>query len=183
MKNNYAISGHLFLILINTLITAFLFAKLLLFVDDAQGFLHVSLPEINHGIQKLNADSASLVKWAGDNGLKLNPDKTQAIILGSRHNLRILKQSYLQPLLVDGQVMHFSDCVDNLGLRISEELSWAPQITDIITNTNRIFFFLNAKGRDLPIKVKKQLAGLAVSALRLRMYRVHRFNERARNQA
>lgn len=150
--------GHLFLILINTIIISFLFAKVLLFVDDAQGFLHVSVPEINQGIQKINVDSAALVRWASENGLRLNPDKTQAIILGSRHNLRQIKQTSLQPLLVDGQVVPLSTCIENLGLKITENLSWEPQLTDVITTTNRILFFLNAKGRDLPITIKKRIA-------------------------
>ena len=86
------LGGHLFLALINTILSLFIFCKVLLFVDDVQSFLHVSVNEINDAIQKSNADSAALHHWLVTHGLQLNAAKTQAVIIGSRHNLRLLNQ-------------------------------------------------------------------------------------------
>lgn len=66
--------GNLFL--------AFIFLKILLFIDGAQGFLHCHPYGINQEIQKSNADSNALVRWSSDHGLQLSSTKTLAIIVG-----------------------------------------------------------------------------------------------------
>lgn len=147
-----------FLIFVNAIFACFLFLLVILFVDDAQGYLHVSVDDINHAIQKANRDSAALVQWSLDAGIALNPEKVKAIVIGSRYNLRKINGMALQPLVVDGVVVPLSDCVKSLGLTISEDLRWQRHITDVITSISRILYFLNSKARYLPVKIKKLLA-------------------------
>ena len=64
----------------------------------------------------------------------------------------------LQPLIVDGVVVPWSDCVSSLGLKIACDLRWHQHIGGVISASNRILYFLNSKARHLPIKVKKLLA-------------------------
>lgn len=150
--------GNLFLIFINAVLACFLFLLVILFVDDAQGFLHSSVENINLAIERANHDSEALVQWSRTAGIALNPDKVQAIIIGSRHNLRKLNSMALQPLIVDGVVVPLSDCVSSLGLKIAGDLRWHQHISDVIAASNRILYFLNSKARQLPVKVKKLLA-------------------------
>lgn len=150
--------GNFFLIFINAIFACFLFLLVLLFVDDAQGFIHVTVSNINRAIQKANQDSAALVQWTRVAGIALNPDKVQAIIIGSRSNLRKLSSMVLHPVLVDQRVIPLTDCVKSLGLKIAQDLRWQHHITDIVTVTNRILFFLNSRARHLPLKIKKLLA-------------------------
>lgn len=130
----------------------------LLFVDDAQGFLHCFPDQINQAVEKANADSLALVEWTGSHGLFLNPDRTLAIVLISRHNLRKVDEMILQPIIVDGQVVPLTDCVKSLGLTISRDLRWKQHISNVVSSTNRILYFLNNKIRDLPVKLKRLIA-------------------------
>lgn len=88
-----------------------MYLSVLLFINDAQGFLHCFPDQINQAIQKVNADSQTLVGWTRVHGLSLNPSKTVAIIIGSRHNLRKIDELLLQPIIVDSQVVPLTDCV------------------------------------------------------------------------
>lgn len=150
--------GNLFLCAINSLVSAFIFTKILLFVDDAQSFIHSTVPNLNCAIEKINADSASLVKWCDQNGLKLNARKTQAIIIGSTLNLNQIKNMQLAPIMVGNCVIPISTSVKNLGLHISSDLKWNDQVNNIVLRTNKVFFFLNSKCRSLPIPIKKHIA-------------------------
>lgn len=64
----------LFTVLINTLVQAFLFSWLLLFVD-AQAYIHGPVSNISEIVQKMNVDSAELVAWADRVGFNLNAGK------------------------------------------------------------------------------------------------------------
>ena len=150
--------GLLFIILINFLPNAIIFARMLLFVDDTQTYLHDIIDKLNSIIEKLNVDATSLVNWSKISGLQLNANKTQAIILGSSHNLQLIKQIDVSPIIVDNAIIEFSDSVKNLGLIISANLKWDEQIANIITRTNKSLYFMFSKCQTLPIHLKKQIA-------------------------
>lgn len=149
---------NFFLAFINSVFSCFMYFLVLLFIDDAQGFMHFRVEQANRAIERANADSQSLVDWSNHHGLPLNPDKTLAIMIGSRANLLKLSKMQLLPLLVDGQVVKLSNSVKSLGLTISEDLRWNSHVMSIISSTNRILYFLNSKARGLPISIKKQIA-------------------------
>lgn len=85
--------------------TCFQFLLVVLFVDDAQGYIHSTLENINQTILTANRDSLALVLWSKDASIALNPDKFQALIIGSRHNLRKMKNMTVHPIIVDGVVV------------------------------------------------------------------------------
>lgn len=87
---------NLFLVFINSVLLAFGFLSVLLFVDDAQGFLHTEVDSINSAIQKVNTNLQKLVRWVGSHGSGLNSSKTVAIIIESRNKLQKLSLMYLQ---------------------------------------------------------------------------------------
>ena len=68
---------------INRAVLIFVFAKLLIFVDDIQAYISTEVHNINHAIMKMNADSDGFCNWARQTGLRLNAEKTAAVILGS----------------------------------------------------------------------------------------------------
>lgn len=77
---------NLFLTFVNGILACFI-CLLILFIDDAQEYLHCTLANINTAIQRANSDFVALADWSHKHGLYLNPDKLQATIIGSRSNL------------------------------------------------------------------------------------------------
>lgn len=131
---------------------------MLLFVDDTQNYLHCPRMQINETIGKLNTDAQALVDWAKSSGLQLNASKTQAEIIASPHNLKLLGQTDINPIIVDNTVIPFTNCVKNLGLQISSDIKWDTQIANIITQTNKSIYFMYSKCQNLSIPLKKQIA-------------------------
>lgn len=84
--------GNLFCVCVNLMVIVFMFVKALVFVDDAQAYLHSLVGQINQAMQQVKADSLVLADSATLNGLRLNPEKNQAIIFGSQKNLRLLSE-------------------------------------------------------------------------------------------
>ena len=119
------------------LVRAVFFSLLLLYVDDTQSYLHSPVASVNDLIDKLNFDTESLVKCSLEAGLKLNANKTQAILVASTNNLKKISQVGLHPVLVDGIQIPLSYSVKNLGLKVIENLKWDEQITDIVSKTNK----------------------------------------------
>ena len=128
--------GILFAMLINALPLVFIFSQLLLLVDDTQSYLHGLLAQVNDVIDKLNVDAEALIDCSLSAGLKLNADKTKAIMLGSE-----LLKTLLQ----------------NLGLEISSSLKWDVQVSDIVTRTNKSLCLMYSRYQNLPINIKKQI--------------------------
>lgn len=52
--------GNLFCACINLIIAVFIFSKVLVYVDDAQAYIHSPPDRINHAVQQINADSQAL---------------------------------------------------------------------------------------------------------------------------
>ena len=78
------LSSILFSIYINDLPSIIKFCKYHLYADDLQIYIKCSSLEIQETIKKLNADITAIEHWAKDQGLQLNPGKTQLIILGNK---------------------------------------------------------------------------------------------------
>ena len=73
------------------------------------------------------SDSAKiLTTWTESNGLALNTKKTQAIVLGSSHALKLfknLKIQRFQKFNSNGDTVSFFDQVSNLGVILDNTLS------------------------------------------------------------
>jgi len=58
-----------------------------LFADDLKIYIQFAPREISQAIKRLNAEINRISEWAVANGLKLNPEKTQMILLGGQKRL------------------------------------------------------------------------------------------------
>lgn len=59
--------------------------------------------------------------------------------------------------MVDSIEIPFVNAVKNLGVFIDDRLAWTDHVSHISKKINRSLFFLHAKCKELPVKVKKQL--------------------------
>ena len=102
----------------------------LLYADDIQTYVQTPAHLIEQGIAKLS-DSAKIVAlWAEINSLALNTKKTQAIVFGSSHTLKIFKNLNIPSISIYsiGDNVSFVNTVSNLGVILDSTLSCAPKI-------------------------------------------------------
>lgn len=158
-----SVSGPIiFIIFINAIILILKFCQALLFADDFQMYLQAKPEELNEAIAKINLDAAELVKWAKAMGLTLNAGKTQAILLTSGQMHMRINKSNLTPIIVDNNIIPLSKKVKNLGVIISEDLTWNAHISSLSSKINGVLYKLRFRKSALSAPVRRMLVNSLV---------------------
>ena len=128
-----------------------------LYADDLQIYAHTDLHSIATTINTLNQDLASIGQWACKMGLLVNPNKSQAIIVGSKRLLSKINTPDLPQLTLNGTAIPYMSTFKDLGLLIDQNLSWQPHVNEsgrhIFSRIHTIKLLQNI----LPIKTKIHL--------------------------
>jgi len=94
-------------------------------------FRHLFVSDISSAKQDMLAAIADISQWSFTHKLKLNPDKSEVIWLGSRQQLAKPSEADKSLQLPDGLVRS-STTVKNLGVMIDERLSFDDQARSCI---------------------------------------------------
>lgn len=84
-----------------------------------------------HIFCKINDDLSAISSWSARFGISVNPNKCQAIIIGSSRSLNKVDNASLPPVVFDGAIVPFSSDVKDLGLLIDSNLNWQAQVTNV----------------------------------------------------
>jgi len=96
------------------------------FADNTQLSRHLFVSDISSAKHDMSAVIADVSQWSFADRLKLNPDKSKVIWLGSRQELAKLSEADKSLQLPDGWV-HSSAAVKNLGVVLDERLNYDDQ--------------------------------------------------------
>lgn len=97
------------------------------YADDLQLYVHCRPSDAPAATARLLRCIQAIDEWMGSNRLKMNPDKTQIIWMGSRQHLAVLDTA--TPLrLHDGTLITPSTSVRNLGVIFDGELLMAEHV-------------------------------------------------------
>jgi len=119
----------LFTIFINDLSTIANNCLLVQYADDSQ-FLHAApVSNLNELIRNTQHTLTEAKMYFDKNGLKLNPDKTQCIFIGSRQN--IAKIPLNTTIEFEGYQIKPSTSVKNLGVHIDRYMTFETHIDNI----------------------------------------------------
>ena len=99
-----------------------------LYADDTQLYYNCKVEDANETIDKINSDLNNITNFSKKNCLKLNAGKSKYIIIGSRPNLKKLKQTNLKAISINNEVIEREHEVKNLGVVFDETLSWARHV-------------------------------------------------------
>lgn len=70
------------------------------------------------------------------NGMQLNPEKTQAILIGSQQNLKKIEMQTVPMVRVNDLAIEFSTTVKYLGFTFNETFNSSDHVYDIIKKVN-----------------------------------------------
>jgi Reverse transcriptase (RNA-dependent DNA polymerase) len=143
----------LFSIFINDLMNVIMFSQCHMYADDAQLYISGERSDIARTIEKLNADVSSIWNWSQQNGLCLNPDKSQAVII----SLQAFPTENIPPIILNGSVVPYYDKVKDLGLILNSGLTWRDQVNSIIQKIYATLRRLWTLADILPISTRKKL--------------------------
>lgn len=124
------LSPLLFAIFINN-ISDHISSSYHLYADDLQIYSQTKLQDLDRAILTTNVDLARISEWSRRYGLKVNPTKTQVIVVGSPYFISRIDWQLLPQIVFDGVYIAFSSKVKNLGIFIDRCLSWGPQMDEV----------------------------------------------------
>lgn len=128
-----------------------------LYADDLQIYSHFSIDDMETTVNHMNSDINSITYWANCNGLQLNINKTQTMIVGYPRLLTKINLLTAPKLKVDGNELVYCNKVKNLGLHMNKYLGWNDQVN---ATCNRVFAAIHSLKRFsvyLPLNVKIML--------------------------
>jgi hypothetical protein len=107
--------------------------------EDGGGVAIVLKSHIKFNLIKLNLPGSTISKietltikvqigWMNDNGMKINLDKTQVIVLGSSYNVEKVGEISLK---IGGVEVRSQNVIKSLGLIIDSKLTWCEHINTI----------------------------------------------------
>ena len=134
------LSAVLFAIYINDLPAALSFARVMIYDDDTQVYLHFLPPTIHQTITRASIDAQAVADWARENGLLLDPLKTKVMILGSELYTSRLELTTLRRVMVDGHALPYVREARKLGVTITPTLDWKMHTGEI---TRRVYSTLH----------------------------------------
>jgi len=100
----------------------------ILFADDTQLCVTGKPNDIDKIKSNLISDLLAIMDWMKANGMSLNVNKTQFIVVANPHLISKIGQISLD---IGGSTILSSDCLKSLGLTIDSKLSWDAHITNM----------------------------------------------------
>lgn len=124
-----------------------------MYADDAQ-FLDAALPQNMSDLQnRVEQNLAIALDWFSQNSLKINPIKTEMILIKSR---RLATNAHFS-ITFDGKRIKPAQSVRILGVIVDSCLSWEPHISSVVRRCYGILIGLARMRYRLPPETKRLL--------------------------
>jgi hypothetical protein len=144
----------LFSIYINDISSVFSKCKHHLFADDLQVYVHFKVSSMHDAVEAVNKDLRALTEWTDKHHLKLNPSKTQAIMITNPKQTSELSKLNLPYVVLNGTKIGYSTQVRNLGLIMDRQLTWNDHVIHITKKVYTTLYTLKKLKRFLSINQK-----------------------------
>jgi len=142
----------LFIIFINDLSSIAKNCLLIQYADDSQ-FLHAaSVNNLNELIGKTKQTLTEAKKYFDMNGLKLNPQKTQCIFIGSRQNIAKIPTDTV--IDFQGCCIKPNTTVKNLGVHVDRYMTFETHIDHIYRKVMGTLIYLNHIKNKIPTETR-----------------------------
>jgi hypothetical protein len=134
------------------------------YADDTQLYISLSVQNPIFGINQLERCLSQLHSWFCQNGLCLNPTKSDAILFGTHQRLHHFPTT--SNLNIAGATVNISDKITTLGVTLDSTLTFNPHISAVCKNA---FFHLKALRHIRPILTEDMANSIAVAFVQSRL--------------
>ena len=125
------------------------------YADDIQLYVHCDVASVDEAINRILNCIAAIDLWMSSNRLKLNPDKTQFLWLGTWQQLKKFNQPDLH--MPSGLVIKTSSVARDLGVLLDSHLSMDAHIDKLVKTSINQLRQLRAIRRSLSTEAAKVL--------------------------
>ena len=105
------------------------------YADDTQVYTKCKITEVESCIEKINSDLKNIAQFSENNCLDLNAGKSKFIILGTGHNMSVLKNKILPPVVINNKPIKRENTVVNLGVIFDENLTFYNHINSVVSDS------------------------------------------------
>lgn len=102
-----------------------------LYADDIQLYISSPVHKLKDSVELINNDLNNFSTWCKQNGLKINPNKSVALCIGSDINLQKINFNTL-PIMINNEEIKRAHQSKNLGVILDEKLNFEPHINKIV---------------------------------------------------
>ena len=142
----------LFIIYVNDLNTIDFKCTLVQYADDCQYLIKDKVENVNEMISKAENVLMKAKRYFDENGLLINPQKTECMFIGSRQNIaRIPDNVHLN---FEGSEIVPSLSVKNLGIHFDRYMTFDIHIEAMRRKVMGILFFLNRIKNNIPLTTR-----------------------------
>ena len=99
------------------------------YADDTQLYVHLTHKNVASALDKLSRCLEDVKRWLSTNKLKVNPDKTEFIVFGSKSQREKLNHSF--PVNILSNLISPVDAVRNLGVWFDSDLSFSCHVMKV----------------------------------------------------
>ena len=99
------------------------------YADDTQLYVHLTHKNAASALDKLSRCLEDIKRWLSTNKFKLNPDKTEFIVFGSKSQCEKLNHSF--PVNILGNLISPVDAVRNLGVWFDSDFSFSCHVMKV----------------------------------------------------
>ena len=100
------------------------------YADDTQVYISCSPDDIRAAADMLISAYNTLTNWLSNNFLKINPEKTEILLIGTPRNVERSK-NILQSIKLNDVIIPFTPSAKNLGVHFDSNLSFSDHIRKI----------------------------------------------------
>ena len=100
------------------------------YADDTQLYIHLSHKNASSALTKLNACLHDVQEWMSLSKLKLNPEKTEFIVFGSKAQRQKIFSHF--PASILGSLLHPVDSVRNLGVWFDADFLFSEDLQSVL---------------------------------------------------
>ena len=100
----------------------------IMYADDLQLYISCPLEELDHFSTKMSANADRIMSWASLNKLRLNVDKTKAMVIGSPYYINSLPSVARNFIVIGGTPVVYESSIPNLGVVFDSKLNWNEHI-------------------------------------------------------
>jgi retron-type reverse transcriptase len=101
------------------------------YADDVQLYISCKPSELSDAIGIMNCILDDVFKWSQKHGLKLNPTKTQAMVIATHIIHKKIDFSNLPHLILNSTQIEFTDNVKNLGVIFDKYFKWDKHVSTV----------------------------------------------------
>ena len=133
------------------------------YADDVQLAVFGKPRDSGALVRSLEQNLSALSLWCGKNGIKINANKTQLIVIGTGQHLRAMPHIQVQFM---GATILSSRSAKNLGVVFDQNITFSAHVDDVVRRCTSLLNGLSHSRHALPQETLSTVVQALVSAIR-----------------